>query len=130
MAIVVNPPIDANYRLLGKHEGLFEKADLNALLSVPRGWGLILGHLSDAVDIYTRAEKFEGFRFLTVAERSGELFIDYEGANPQIEKMVKFATKLSRSTCTKCGEPGTIMSIGGRPMTLCEAHALVEQVKE
>lgn len=128
---VVEPPMDANYKLLGKYERLFEEVDLTELLEIKDGWSDIVGDLSMSIDQYTRDYKFPGFRFLTVTENNGELVIDHMGADPVIETMIAFATKLSLRTCTKCGNPGNQQELKpGMFTVLCERHAMEIQAKK
>ncbi len=99
---------------------------------LPSGWQTLARTLFD--DIATVMAKRPAGMLIVygLREKSGEVEVELTaiGATPNavtairdVRALIKRAKRVSRETCSMCGAPGRVMSVGGRETTRCDAHA-------
>lgn len=125
---IAEPKPDPIYRMLGKHERLFEECDIEELSRLPKGWHPVIVDLADVVHDYLKETKIPGFRFLNVKEINGELFIDQQCDDEGISNMIGITKEICKNTCQLCGELGEEFKQKNKKFVLCEKHQIEKEI--
>ncbi len=92
------------------------------------GWLPIIKDLLEAIEIIHKKKNIEQTNILKVEKKYGILYIEYSGGNSNISNLVRFAERLSYTSCEKCGRKGFLHSTTGTGLgdlyTMCDKHAL------
>jgi hypothetical protein len=84
------------------------------------GWFSLIDELNWKLLIYIKDNNLEDFQITCIKEKFGGLYIEVNGTDTFIDKLIMEIEEKSLSICEYCGNPGVTSIIGGWPITVCD----------